>query len=148
MADELGGERVAALPAGDELDDRFDLLPHLLVGHADDGDVGDRRVEDEHVLDLLRVDVHPAGDDRERLAVGEEQIPLLVEVADVADRGPGGVVGVLRLARLLGIAVIGEGQDLPLEVDGADRSRRHLAAVLAADADGSEDRPAHRARPG
>jgi hypothetical protein len=36
-------------------------------------------VQREHVLGFLRVDVDAAGDDRERLAVGEEQEAVLVE---------------------------------------------------------------------
>jgi hypothetical protein len=51
-------------------------------------------VQREHVLGFLRVDVDAAGDDRERLAVGEEQEAVLVEVADVAEGGPVGVVPV------------------------------------------------------
>ena len=80
---------------GGGLDEGGDRLPHLRVGHADDRDIVDRRVQREHVLGLLRVDVDPAGDDRERLAVGEEQEAVLVEVADVAERGPAGMVRVL-----------------------------------------------------
>jgi hypothetical protein len=41
-------------------------------------------VQGQHVLGLLRVDVHPAGDDREGLAVGEKQEAVLVEISDVA----------------------------------------------------------------
>src|SRR5713226_1830701 len=67
------------------LDECGDRLAHLGVGNADDRDVVDGRVEREHVLGLLRVDVDAAGDNRERLAVGEEQEAVAVEVADVAE---------------------------------------------------------------
>ena len=53
---------------------------------ADDGDVVHRGVPDQHVLDLARVDVHAARDDHVRHAVGEEQVALVVDVADVAER--------------------------------------------------------------
>ncbi|KAH2818438.1 hypothetical protein KXV85_003715, partial [Aspergillus fumigatus] len=50
---------------------RLHLLAHLLVRHAEHGDVGHRGMPDQHVLGLLRVDVHAAGDDHEGGAVGE-----------------------------------------------------------------------------
>ena len=57
--------------AGVRLDERRDRLAEALVGHADDGGVGDRRVQLEHLLDLLRVDLLAAGVDA--LAAPAEQ---------------------------------------------------------------------------
>ena len=55
--DELGAERVRRLDAGLRLDDGDHDLAPLVVGNADDADVADRRMPDQHRLDLGRVDV-------------------------------------------------------------------------------------------
>ena len=52
-------------------------------------------MHDQCVLDLLGIDVDATGDDHERLAIGEVQEALVVEVANVAERRPVGVFGVL-----------------------------------------------------
>ena len=78
-------ELVAGVDAVGRLDDRLDLLAPVVVGDAEHGDVGDLRVREQHALDLGRVDVHAARDDHVGLAVAEEQVAVLVEVADVAD---------------------------------------------------------------
>src|ERR1700749_4564349 len=88
------------------LDERRHRLPHLRVGNPDHRDVVDGRVQREHVLGLLRVDIDAAGDDRERLAVGEEQEAVLIEVADVAEGGPVGVVPVLGGPGLVRVVVV------------------------------------------
>ena len=80
-------------------------------------DVEDLGVQGEHVLDLLRVDVHPAGDDHEGLAVGEEQVAVVVEVADIADGGPVRVLGMPRLGGLLRVVVVLERRLVAFEVD-------------------------------
>src|SRR5436309_12043808 len=50
---------------------------------------------------VLRIDVHATRDDHVRLAVGEVQVALVVEVTDVADRAHHAVVRVPpRLGRL------------------------------------------------
>ncbi len=41
---------------------------------------------DQHRLDLGRIDVHAAADDEVRAAVGEEEVAVGVDVADVAER--------------------------------------------------------------
>ena len=97
-----------AAPSARRLDERHHPLPHLVVGYADHGDVEHRRVQAEQVLDLLRIDVHAAADDHERLAVGQEQVAVLVDVAEVADRRSSGVLGVPRGRGLLRVAVVGE----------------------------------------
>ena len=69
-----------------ELDRGDDDLAPLVVGHADDTGVADRRVPEQHRLDLGRIDVHAAADDEVGAAVGEEEVAVLVDVADVAER--------------------------------------------------------------
>src|SRR5690348_837423 len=59
----------------------------------------------EDVLDLAGIDVHAAADDHVAGPVGDEQVAVIVEVADVAD---GEVLTVPRRRRLLGIVVIAE----------------------------------------
>ena len=78
-------ERGARLDARGGLDDRLDLLAPVLVRDAEHGDVADLRVRQEHAFDLGRIDVDAARDDHVDLAVAQEQVAVLVEVADVAD---------------------------------------------------------------
>ena len=105
--------------AGGGLDDRLDLLAHLGLGDAEDGDVGHGGVQHQDVLDLLGVDVDAARHDHEQLAVGQIEVALVVEVADVPQRGPALVVE--GLARLLGVVVVleGGGAGAAAEVDDA-----------------------------
>ena len=111
------------------LHERRDRLAHVGVGHADDRDVQHGRVQREHVLDLLRVDVHPAGDDHERAPVGQEQVAVLVDVADVAERGPVGVLRVLRgRASSPGRCGSRTAACVALEVHRADLARRAARA--------------------
>src|SRR5579862_1781241 len=128
----------------DQLDDRLHLLAHLRVGNADDGDVGDGGVGGQHVLRLLRVDVDAARDDHVGGPVGEVQVPVGVEVADVADGPP--AVAVAHRRRLARVVVVLE---LPAarEVDGARLPRRELLAVRPDDVALLRG-PAHRARVG
>ncbi len=123
--DDLGLELGAGREARGGLDDRLDLLAHLRLGDAEDGHVGHRGVQHEDVLDLLGVDVHAARHDHEQLAVGQVQVALVVEVADVPERGPALVVE--RLARLLGVVVVLEGR-----VAARRRSRRRRPRRSAA----------------
>jgi hypothetical protein len=58
-------------------------LAHLGVGDADHRDVERRWVSEEYVLDLLRIDLHAAGDDGVRHPVGEVEVAIDVQVADV-----------------------------------------------------------------
>ena len=134
------------LDAGHQLDDGLDLLALVLVGDADDGGVEHLVVGDQEVLGLLRVDVHAARDDHVRLAVGEEQVAVLVDVADVADRRPG-AGGVAALGRLGVVVVVGEVRGA-VEPDRAGGAGRHLLAVVVEDQQRPEDRRADRARVG
>src|SRR3984893_17736801 len=72
-----GGPRVHGLHNG------LHLLAHLRVGNAENRGIEDLWVQGEHILDLLRVDVHPARDDQVHGPVGEVQVAVPVEIADV-----------------------------------------------------------------
>ena len=79
---------------GDDEGDR--PLAEVLVGAADDADVLDERAAAQDVLDLERVDVAAAADDRVLHAPRDVQEAVLVEAAEVAEVRPA-VVGVGRL---------------------------------------------------
>ena len=82
---------------------------------------------DQHILGLLRVDVHAARDNHVGLAVGEVEKAFIVDIADIAERRPAlVVVGALRL---VGIVVIGEDRCVG-KIHGADFPGRPFAAVL------------------
>ena len=66
--------------------DGADFLAPLVTRNPDHHAVADRRVVEQDRLDLGRIDVHAAGHDHVGLAVAEEEVALLVDVADVADR--------------------------------------------------------------
>src|SRR5689334_6893557 len=51
------------------LDDRLDLLAHVVVGNAEHRDVADPRMGEDLALDLGGIDVHAARDDHVALAV-------------------------------------------------------------------------------
>ena len=84
--DQLGGELIRGLDAGLRLHDGHHDLAPIVVGNADDADVADRRMADQHGLDLGRIDVDAAADDEVRAAVGEEEVAVGVDVPDVAER--------------------------------------------------------------
>ena len=93
VGDQLGA--VSEAP-GPQRDDGHDLLAEPLVGNADDGGLGDRRVGVQHVLDLARVHVVPAADDELLLAADDEQEPVLVEIAEVTGVEPAAGEGARR----------------------------------------------------
>ena len=66
----------------------FTSSPKSSLGTPNTAHVDHLGVDDQQVLGLLRVDVHAAGDDHVRLAVGEVEVAVLVDVADVAERRP------------------------------------------------------------
>src|SRR5690606_5498653 len=85
--DVVGLDRLAGLGHHD----RLDLLAPLVVGHADDGPVGDRGVLHQDVLDLRRVDVLAARDDQVLDPVVQEQVAV-AHVAGVAAAQPAGIL--------------------------------------------------------
>jgi hypothetical protein len=98
----------------------LDLFAEVLVGHAEHGHVEHLGVHGEHVLGLLGVDVHAAGDDHVRLAVGEVEEAVLVDVADVAERAP--ALG-MRDALVFSGSLWYSNSASALEVDGARLAR-------------------------
>uniref|UniRef100_A0A0N4Z3R1 Transcriptional regulator n=1 Tax=Parastrongyloides trichosuri TaxID=131310 RepID=A0A0N4Z3R1_PARTI len=87
-------------------------------------------------------DIHPARDDHEALAVGQEQIAVLVQPPDIAQGRPAArVIGGRRLVR---VVVVFE-RVLALEIDVADLARRQLIPFIVADMDHAEIGLAHRA---
>jgi hypothetical protein len=69
------------------LHDRDHAFAHLGIGQAEDGDVGDGGVHEQGVFDLPRIDVHLRW-----VLRSLRQVPVLVKVADVADRGSAAAV--------------------------------------------------------
>ena len=110
-----------------------DLAP-FVVGDAHHTGIADRRVAEQHGLDLGRIDVHAAADDEVRAAIGEEEVAVVVDVADVAE---GEVVAAVGAVGLLGRLVVLEATarrgafryTVPI-VSGA-----RLVAVVVEDAD-------------
>ena len=86
VCEQSGGEGVVGDHGRVGFDDGLDLLAVLVVREPEHRDVVDGRVGEQDVLDLLGVDVDAARVDRERLAVGEVDVAVVVEVADVAER--------------------------------------------------------------
>ena len=104
-------------------------------------------MQGQAVLDLLGVDVHAAGDDREGPAVGEEEVAVLVDMADVPGGRPVGVLGVLRLTGARVVVVVAEREFLALEVHGSRLPDGQHLAVLTADPQLAEEAAAaHGAR--
>ena len=84
------------------------------MGHADDGGVGDAGMLDEAVLDLDAVDVLAAADDHVLGPVGDEQVAVVVEVADVAGVQPAVDD---RRRRRLGLVPVARHDDRALDED-------------------------------
>ena len=147
VRDQLALQLRARLGVRRGLHDGEHGLAHLGVRHPDHGDVQHRRVQRQRVLGVAGVDVHPAGDDHECLAVGEVEPPVVVEVAQVAGGAPVVVLRVARGARLLGVVVVGEQRPVvAFEVDRAHPARgQQLTGVRIGDPHLAEPRAADRA---
>ena len=161
----VGGELRSRAPD----DERGEHLAELVVGDADDGDLGDRRVVAEQLLDLAREHVLAAGHDHVVLAPVDEQQPV-AEVAEVARRQQPSLLLLAATGRVPvephraadedtpdraggdGVAVVVEDLDPHAEGDPA-RRRRCLAQVGGCGdrRDGDLGRPVqvveHRAEP-
>ena len=74
--------------AGGTDDERLDLLAVDCVRHADDRGQADRRVGEQDLFELARVDVEAAPDDHVLLAVHDVQVAVGVAGADVAGAEP------------------------------------------------------------
>ena len=101
MLDELTRELVRRRDSGLQLDDREHHLAPLGIGNADHRDVADGRMREQLGLDLRGIDVDAARDDEVRRAIGEEQVAVVVEIADVAEREVVAAVARGRLVRVL-----------------------------------------------
>lgn len=62
----------------------IDRLPHLAVGDADHGVVGDIGVQGESGFDLGGIDVDPAAHDHVGFTVGDEDVAFGIDMADIA----------------------------------------------------------------
>ena len=132
--DQLGlGHRLAL----GEHHERLDRLAPLLAGDADHRDLGDRRVGEQHVLDLDRGDVLAAGDDHVLLAVADRQVAVVADHAAVAGVEP--AVG-QRPRALLGL--------LPVALEHDVGAGQHLAGVLLVLGDRQPDAERGGAGPG
>lgn len=93
------------------------------------------RMRDQHILDLLRVDVHAARDDRETLAVGEEQIGVTRRRSRRRRRSP--IRDRYRPARSSRVLVIFESGAIgEIHVPGLPGTK--LAALVVDDLDHSQ----------
>src|SRR3954462_13629221 len=97
-----------------------DLLAHRLVGHADHRGLEHALVLVEDLLDLARVDVVAAADDQLLLAVDDEEVAVLVDLAHVAGVEPAvddplvGFLGLVPVALHDVVALDGDLADLAL----------------------------------
>ena len=62
--------------------------PFTAIGHAGDADFGDRRMVGQHFLDLARPHLEAARLDQILLAIDDEEVAVVVEVAEVAGVQP------------------------------------------------------------
>ena len=91
VRNQLVGEMTAQallVDTGVDLDDGVDPLAEVLVGQADDDRRADAGVALERRFDLSRVDVLAACHDEVGAPVGDVEVAVVVEPAEVADRRP------------------------------------------------------------
>ncbi|PAV67260.1 hypothetical protein WR25_10349 [Diploscapter pachys] len=142
-AAQLLRQRIVRPHGRGRLHDRQHALPHLFARHADHRDVGDGRMRHQQILDFLRIDVHPARNDHEALAIGQEQIAIRIDVPDIAQRRPARII--MRLRRLHRIVEIFELRPVA-EEDVARFPRRQLDARVVDDMDIAQHRTPDRPR--
>src|SRR6266699_950974 len=139
-----GAGQVGGLPHG------LHLLAQVLVRDADHGHVEHGGMSGEQVLGLLGVDVDAARDDHVALAVGEVQVSVGVDMADVPD-GAGAVLdgagGAAAGAALGGLDRIGEVRERgrAAEPDRAVGAGRALLPLVVEDEQLTEHGAADRA---
>ena len=75
--------RGRSAPGAHTIDRGHDLAP-LRIGHADDRDLGDRRVLAEHLLDLGRRDRLAAGADHVARPADDREVAVVVDRAEIA----------------------------------------------------------------
>src|SRR6516162_1387142 len=126
--DQFVGKFLARFDAWHRLHYRLHLFAEVGIGNAEHRGIGNLRMGDQQVFAFLRVDIDPAGDDHEGRAVGEIEIAVGIDIADVADRAHAAV----RRARLAGAARIVEifERRCRLEPHRTRRAGRALLKVL------------------
>src|SRR5262249_42005886 len=108
---------------------RFALV---VVGYADYSGVRYRRVLEQRLLNLARIDVVAGDDDHVLLAVHDRDVAILVHRREVAGVEPAVAQGLGGRLRLLPIALHNV---LAATDELAYHARRHLAAVCVHDLD-------------
>src|SRR5581483_11137091 len=116
-----------------ELHHRADLLAEDVVGDAEDGRVGYRRVLEQRGFDLGRIDVLATPDDHVLGPVGDRDEPVLVEAGDVAGAQP--AAGQERLRRGLGLVPVPLHDVRAAHPQLAGLADRQVVALLVDDAD-------------
>src|ERR1041385_5571551 len=141
-ADEIDNlllQRIARLKTMLQHDDALHLFAPFLVGHADGADVFDGRMLDDLVVDFLGIDVDAARDDDLRRTSGEEEIIVLVEIADVAEREE---FAAMRARRFLLVLVVAKWIGLVgFVIDETGLALGKLVAVLVHDLHAQQGRP-------
>ena len=103
-------------------------LTPFVVGYTDRADIHHGGMFHEFTVDLLRVNVHPTGNDEFSGAPREEQVPVLVEVTHVSQ---GEIVAAIRILRLRSIFEILETPGLwRTHIDGTDFSWCDLGTLI------------------
>ena len=118
--------------AGLHAEERAAESRRAAVGRGDDRDLGDAGHAHQQLLDLRRAHVLAAADDDVLLAIGDREVAVGVEHADVAGHEP--TVGRERLRgqRRVGVADEAVGAAAP---DLARLAGRHVVAVVVDEAD-------------
>src|SRR5215469_7854932 len=115
-------------PAGFELDHRLDGLTPFVVRHPDDCTVTNGLVTPDDLLDLAGVHIESARDDHVLLAVGDMQISLRIEMADIPRMQPAIDD---RLGGLVGRFVVARHEEVALHADLAGCAlRQHRAGIV------------------
>src|SRR5207248_5845130 len=127
-ADYSDVERLAGL----RLYHRHQRLAKFIIGNAEYGAIVHARDRVQRRLDFGRIDIDTARDHHVALAIADEDITVLVDIADVA-RGDKTIV--LDLGPLLRLVVIGEVRSISdPRIDLPDLALGQHASILAEEA--------------
>src|SRR5438445_599994 len=114
-----------------DADGNADLAPER-VGHAENGDLADRRMGENLLLDLARIDVGAARDVHVRGAAGDVDKSLFVHMAEIAGAKPA-VAKRLRVG--LGVVVIAGEHGGTDHADLTGLERLEFTPIIALDRD-------------
>ena len=111
-----------------ELEESADNLAVMLIGEGDDDGAADRRVGDETLLNLERINVLTAADDDVLEAAGDGAVAVLIEDGLVSRMEPekaGGIsdhdlVGLLRVIPVARLELVAGDTQFPLLAEGYD----------------------------